>query len=643
MEIVVMGNGQGYSSEKPALGYPAGRLGPDNRLGLYIGDTWKVLPNLTLNYGLRYVRDTGRTDSDLPGFSQLNDLIPGTGGAVRNPNTNFAPQLGVAWDPSGKGKTVIRAGAGLFYENVIFNNVLFDRPLRLQNGAFLQFPVPCFFGQALPVAIPGGTLAPDPSLCSETVGQAAAGLSAFQAQVQADTPFDLNAPNPNYLLTQLGEGLNLPLGLFAPNYQTPRSLQMNAGVQRELRPGTVLSVDYVRNVTTHTLLGIDSNHVGDARYFNQGAAQAAIDTTLQQCGVTSIDQGIQSCPNFGRSLTIADFAGNGLTSPSVDFGGACPFSYGCAFSGINPSAGSLPFLYPIGRSVYNGMDITLKSDWKSPMKGINRINFQVAYSLSRFTNQGGSNPSTPGNSDQDFVISAIDNRNPLGYSGPSLLDRTSQLSFGGVAELPRGFRASIISHFYSGLSTSLVVPNSGLGAGEIFRTDFTGDGTVQDLLPGTNVGAYNRGVSTGGLAGVIQNYNSTVANNPTPAGQVLVSSGLFTLAQLQALGGVAPTIQMPPAGEVGMGNLRAFDLKLSWVHRFGERVSIEPSIGFYNLFNFANFDLPPNVISGLLTGAPGSINGTTSADRIDNRVGLGTGVFALGAPRAIELGFRIDF
>jgi hypothetical protein len=92
-----------------------------------------------------------------------------------------------------------------------------------------------------------------------------------------------------------------------------------------------------------------------------------------------------------------------------------------------------------------------------------------------------------------------------------------------------------------------------------------------------------------------------------------------------------------------MGMLRAFDLKLSWVHKFGERLSIEPGIGFYNLFNFANFDLPPNVISGLLNGATGSLNGTTQADRITNRVGVGTGVFALGAPRAIEVGMRIDF
>ena len=74
---------------------------------------------------------------------------------MRQPNLNFAPQLGIAWDPYSNGKTVVRAGAGLYYENVIFNNVLFDRPLRLQNGAFLQTPLACHGGnaQAVPVTV----------------------------------------------------------------------------------------------------------------------------------------------------------------------------------------------------------------------------------------------------------------------------------------------------------------------------------------------------------------------------------------------------------------------------------------------------------------------------------------------------------
>ncbi len=310
VDEVIVGNGQGYSTEHPAVGYPAGGLGPDNRFGAYIGDTWKIHPNLTMIYGLRYVRDTGRTDSDLPGFPQLNALIPGTGGRVHQPNLNFAPQVGFAWDPKGTGKTVFRVGAGLFYENVIYNNVLFDRPPRLASGAFLATQVPCYFGSALAIPVPGGTSTIPANLCNEPVGVAAAGIAAFQTQYQALNPFSLTTPNPNYLVSVLNSGLNLPnASLFYPGYKTPRSLQMNAGFQHELRPGMVLTVDYLRNITTHTLLGIDSNHVGDTRYFNKGAAQAAIATTLAQFGATSINQAI------ANGATMVDFANNGLTSP----------------------------------------------------------------------------------------------------------------------------------------------------------------------------------------------------------------------------------------------------------------------------------------------------------------------------------------
>jgi hypothetical protein len=428
---------------------------------------------------------------------------------------------------------------------------------------------------------------------------------------------------------------------------------MNVGVQHELHPGTVLTVDYMRNVMTHTLLGIDANHVGDAKYFNMGAAQAAIKATLAQCGVSTVAAGLAGpCPSgalAGQTLTIEDFAANGLGDPGL-VGGSCAAvgmgaNGGCAFGGINPNAGEVPLMEPIGRSVYNAMDVKLTQQVSNPMPGIKHANLQVAYSLSRFVNPGGAGPAgATMNSDQDFVLQALDNDNPLSRMGPSLLDRTNQLSFGGYADLPFGFRGGFIGHFYTGLPISLEVANTGAGAAEIFLTDFTGDGTVSDLVPGTNIGAFNRSISTvAGLDQVITNYNNTAANQPTPAGQVLINNGLFTLAQLQQLGGVAPSISMPPSGEVGVGGLRAFDFTLSWVHKFRERFQVEPSVGFYNLFNFTNYDLPPNVISGLLNGAAGSLNGTTQGDRISNRVGAGTGVFTLGAPRAIEFGMRFSF
>jgi hypothetical protein len=129
----------------------------------------------------------------------------------------------------------------------------------------------------------------------------------------------------------------------------------------------------------------------------------------------------------------------------------------------------------------------------------------VAYSLSRFIGTGGSNPSTQGNNDQDYVIQAVDFNDPLKFSGPALLNRTNQFSFGGFFDLAKGFRTSAIAHFYSGLPVTPVVPNTGIGAGEIYRTDFTGDGTVHDILRGSKVGSFNTAYGVSGLDAAITN------------------------------------------------------------------------------------------------------------------------------------------
>lgn len=355
---------------------------------------------------------------------------------------------------------------------------------------------------------------------------------------------------------------------------------------------------------------------------------------------------------------MADFAANGLDSPT-DLGvGQCDRSYlqfSCAFPGENPNAGAFPLLQPIGRSAYDGLQMKLVTQKKNPFPGVRGVNLQVSYALSRFTQAGSTLPTT-GNSqsagDQDFVTAALDNRNPLGFSGPGALDRTHQISFGGIFDVPLGLQLSTIAHFYSPLSAYLTAPVSGL-PGEIFRTDFTGSGVTGGLLPGTHVGSFGRDVNAGNLNAVITNYNNTVAGNPTPAGEVLIQNGLFTAAQLQALDGVAPTISLAPAGNPNMSWLRDMDVKVAWHHTFFEHVTVEPSVGFYNAFNFANFDPSVSPLSGILNGSACSINGTvrhiTNAatqaqyDCPSDRVGLGTGVFGLGAPRMIEFDLRITF
>jgi hypothetical protein len=660
VERVRYGNGLGFSTLQPALGFPAGGLGPDNRIGWYIGDSWKIKPNFTLSVGVRYNRDTGRTDSDLPADAKINAAFPGWGNPVKQPNLSFGPQLGIVWDPMNNGKTVIRGGAGVFYENIIYNNVLFDRPLRLLTGAFNQTPYACFSGIPAAQPVTGGTITPPASSCGLNVhvGDAIPSILAFWNQYKAGNPLDLKASNPNYIGNFLGAGLGVPLGVLAPNYKTPRSLQINFGVQREIRHGLVFSADYLRNVGTHSLLGVDVNHVGDVKFFNPALAQQAIADTLAACGATTIDGAIANCAALdgaGKGATMADFGTFGLASAS-DFGGDCarnainpvtgnPLGRPCAFTGINPSQQTAFFLQPIGRAVYNAVQMKLVQNVHNPMPGVKALNFQVSYSLSRFENSGGAQATgTTGDNDQDFVLQSADNNVPNRYFGPSLLDRTHQLSFGGYADLPSNFRVGLVSHFYSPLSSPLVVPNTGLGAGEIFRTDFTGDGSVGDPLPGTHFGQFGRGTNASNINTLINNYDSKFANQPTPAGQVLIANNLMTVAQLQALGGVAPTVPNAPAGQADFSWLRSFDLNVAWKYRIKERFSIEPSVYFYNMFNFANFGLPPNTMSGLLTGTGGSINGTTSTqNKASFRIGNGTGVYALGAARQIEWGMKFTF
>jgi hypothetical protein len=93
------------------------RLFDNKTLGVFAQDSWKINRQLTLNYGARY--DIEWLPTFTPGTS-INAAAENAFGVVEGIPTdsnNVAPRIGIAWDPTGDGKTVIRAGYGFFYDH----------------------------------------------------------------------------------------------------------------------------------------------------------------------------------------------------------------------------------------------------------------------------------------------------------------------------------------------------------------------------------------------------------------------------------------------------------------------------------------------------------------------------------------------
>ncbi|HXM68077.1 MAG TPA: carboxypeptidase regulatory-like domain-containing protein, partial [Candidatus Acidoferrum sp.] len=96
------------------------------RLALYAEDSWRVTRHLTVNYGTRYQTTfglftaLGRSQADNPAYLTLQALqIPVT--LPHDDHRQFAPRLGIAYSPGDSGKTVLRAGFGMFYNDLAQN------------------------------------------------------------------------------------------------------------------------------------------------------------------------------------------------------------------------------------------------------------------------------------------------------------------------------------------------------------------------------------------------------------------------------------------------------------------------------------------------------------------------------------------
>jgi hypothetical protein len=181
----------------------------------YLQDDWKVSRTLTLNLGLRY--DYNTTWATGPNQGQNFDvatqsLLPLNQPAYTAPKGDVAPRVGFAWDPFGKGKTVIHGYAGIFYNPMHFN-----------------------FATTTNV----------PALSSYSVN--------FLQAAFANPAFSIAYPSPNPPLIAGSQNVSA----FPQNPKDQVSNNWLFGIEQEVGHGTVLTVNYVANNTHHMQAGID--------------------------------------------------------------------------------------------------------------------------------------------------------------------------------------------------------------------------------------------------------------------------------------------------------------------------------------------------------------------------------------------------
>ena len=230
----------------------------NQRLRVYAQDTWRVRDRLTINYGLAWNFESTLVNRDLDKPAYLTPLYGSDLSATQNNYNNFSPAFGFAWTLDEASKTVVRGGAGLYWETELLWRRLRERAAigPIGNGR-LQVPHTSFTnifpgiinlntGQPVPV----GAALPASTVTNLTIGQFMqiynAQIGALQAAL-APRGDDLSVRN-----IQIGKTAT---DLYPLEYPVQHALHMSLGIQRELPGNMVLAAELVRRNFDDTLIG----------------------------------------------------------------------------------------------------------------------------------------------------------------------------------------------------------------------------------------------------------------------------------------------------------------------------------------------------------------------------------------------------
>jgi hypothetical protein len=455
-------------------GNPVSKI--DNKpMAFFAQDSWKIRPNLTLNYGVRYDYEITLT---IPPAASFKDPFSGVTlsqadllaaqnvlnvqqGFPRDKN-NWAPRLAVAWDPQNNGKTVIRAAFGLFYDHPLlaaaFNSDIGDAAQQQQSTLISGSPASTAVLNAVQVF--QGTVCTTASgnpLCPagfNTPGAAASAQYQFGRQRFNDQTFP-------------GFGSLLPFTLpVNKDFEYAYANQGNLTIEHQLSKNMSLSASYLFVGAHHLPLPIDVNVVrGDllvqnfARMANRGPtsfgeavlASGQFPTTGPGSTpgssyanpfnpaetLTTIIPGFIAIGPRGRIVNPASvnffrpsgpnyFLVQGFGVPKAAFDANLAGTLATPTNVISPF-GDVNAQSSIGNSTYHALNVDLKKRFS------NNMQFLASYTWSH---------SIDDSSDLQTLLKPLDNRNLRLDRADSLFDQRQRFVFSGLLASPTAWRTS---------------------------------------------------------------------------------------------------------------------------------------------------------------------------------------------------------
>ncbi|HXQ25287.1 MAG TPA: TonB-dependent receptor [Candidatus Acidoferrales bacterium] len=407
-------------------------------LGFFAQDSWRIVPSLTLNYGVRYDYEITPLFAASNQLSQNAQNALGITQGIPRDSNNVAPRIGLAWDPQNNGKTVIRASYGIFYDHPLLG-LAFDSDVA--DGS--QAPQIILFGGS--PCNPGEADSPVDALNLNATNAfqglldkgfclpsgLAAGLNYLSSQ-QRFNP----APNAPSLFTNqsyLAAGVPIILQPFgfptAKNFQYGYAEQSGLAIERELGKDFALTVEYNYTGGHHLNRPINANPTNPKALIEnwERANSWAVAThnptfsnplTIATCNVGPAGP-------FVPPALLSFFRPSGI-NPSL----TAVFA-GCISSGLANAVSSMyglglgvtvPFSdmvanYSNGSSVYHGLTVNLRKRMK------NHYEFLASYTWSH---------SIDDSTDLQSLLEPQDNRFPNLERSNSTFDQRHRFVFSGV-------------------------------------------------------------------------------------------------------------------------------------------------------------------------------------------------------------------